>query len=437
MNLNKLKMTYAALMLAVLFLCIAEWGSCFSSPPKDSDGNPSNSEDKEYSMIHIKRQKEFQKIGEQNQVKNYEENYDASICFDPFPWTGMESFNLNNTSSNNERVKRSLDYLGKNRKDRVLDKTEEESLNPSYDTFRDLRKDNGFIDKTKFILKFHKGFSPVFAILRPRRTGKSMCLKMLKEFYCLPSIDFASYDPETRKHSNSTFTAKSTFENTFVLNSTARKEAYEDEDWKKESDLFIIDNMNQWPVIFVDMLPMKLSCPPPSLSEIQELLSTEVIKKTFKEHEDVLYALMIEEACDSLYGDWSKNSYQRLIKDLRLDNIKNVKGKIRKLWKRFGKGMDPDTQEFYRLYKGKPPYKQVSKSLRLLSEILHDFYDKQVIVLVDEHDTPAMRLYSNSSLDNPEGNAEIITSIHCYAKTIADLLENSCKSNEFRHKFLM
>jgi hypothetical protein len=58
-------------------------------------------------------------------------------------------------------------------------------------------------------------------------------------------------------------------------------------------------------------------------------------------------------------------------------------------------------------------------------------------VLVDEHDIPAMHLYSNSSLDNPEGNAEIITSIHHYAKTIADLLENSCKSNVFRHKFLM
>jgi hypothetical protein len=260
---------------------------------------------------------------------------------------------------------------------------------------------------------------------------------MLKEFYCLPSIDFASYDPETRKHSNSTFTAKSTFENTFVLNSTARKEAFEDEKWKKESDLFIIDNMNKWPVIFVDMLPIDPGCPSPSLSEIQELLSTEVIQKTFEEHEDVLYALMIEEACDSLYGDWSKNSYQRLIKDLRLDKIKDVRGKIRKLWKRFGKEMDPDIQEFYRLYKGKPPYKHVTKSLRLLSKILYNFYKKRVIVLVDEHDTPTMHLYLKISLDNPEGNAEIITSIHHYAETIASLLKNSCKSNEFRHKFLM
>jgi hypothetical protein len=47
MSLDKLKMTYAALMLAVLFLCIAEWGSCFSSPPKDPDGSISNNEDKE------------------------------------------------------------------------------------------------------------------------------------------------------------------------------------------------------------------------------------------------------------------------------------------------------------------------------------------------------------------------------------------------------
>jgi hypothetical protein len=319
----------------------------------------------------------------------------------------------------------------------VLNKDIDKSLESCYKAFRSLERANGFIDKTEFILKFHIELSPVTAILRPRRTGKSMCLKMLKEFYCLPRIDFDSYDPETKKHSNSNFTAKSTFERTFVFNSTARKEAFKSEAWKKESDLFIIDNMNKWPVIFVNMHSIDFGCPSPSLSEIQELLSIEVIQKTFEEHEDVLFALMAEKACSLKYKEVTRETYLRLLKDHKIDNNKTLSAKIDTLWDNYGEKMNPDIQKFYRFYRGMPPYRHVTQSLELLSKILRGFYEKLVIVLVDEHDTPTMDLYSKVSLDNPDGNAEIITSIHNYAETVTKLLAKCCKYDEDTDRFLM
>jgi hypothetical protein len=54
---------------------------------------------------------------------------------------------------------------------------------PGYDTFRDLRSSILFVDKTDFILKFDQGFPKATCILRPRRSGKSLAIKMLQEFY--------------------------------------------------------------------------------------------------------------------------------------------------------------------------------------------------------------------------------------------------------------
>jgi hypothetical protein len=423
MILNKLKMTHASFILAVFCICVVKMGFCFSDPPSNQKGTITSIHDGNVDLNPEKMNKDFNNYGEidlQEQSSN------------PYPLPSDT-----NDPSPSEKVTAPSDIPSKDRLIKMLKKNTNKSLNPSYDTFRDLRKDNGFIDKTEFILKFHKELFPVTAILRPRRTGKSMGLNMLKEFYCKPKIDIASYDPETRKHNNSNFTAKSTFENTFVLNSTARKEAFEGEDWKKESDLFIIDHMNKWPVIFVDMFPIDFGSKIPSHNKIEEKLSTEVIQKTFEEHEDVLFALMTEKACSLIYKRINRENYLKMLKYLDIDDNEDLSAKIDTLWDNYGEKMNPDIQKFYKFYRGMPPYDSVSESLRLLSKILYKFHKKQVIVLVDEHDTPTMHLYSKISLDNPEGNAEIITSIHHYAETVANLLKNSCKSNVFRHQFLM
>jgi hypothetical protein len=76
--------------------------------------------------------------------------------------------------------------------------------------------------------------------------------------------------------------------------------------------------------------------------------------------------------------------------------------------------------------------------LKTLTKILKGFYGKEVIVLVDEHDSPVQRLYENISLDNPEDNIEVMESINCYSKTLTDILKAVAKGNaDYTKKFLM
>jgi hypothetical protein len=264
-----------------------------------------------------------------------------------------------------------------------------------------------------------------------------MLLNMANEFCSVPKIDFDSYDPKTKRHNNSTFTAKSTFERTALFDRTVTKGIIDEKTYHNDSESFIRDNMNKWPVIFVNMHSLKLGSPSPSLSKIQEKLSTTVIQETFEKHEDVLFALMVEEACTLEYKRLNRESYLKLLKYLDIADNKGLSSKIRILWGNYGKEMDEDVQKFYRFYKGMPPYDSVADSLKFLSKILHDFYKQKVIVLVDEHDVPALHMYSEISLDKPENNTKIIDSIHFYAKTITDLLDNVCKYNQNRERFLM
>jgi hypothetical protein len=264
-----------------------------------------------------------------------------------------------------------------------------------------------------------------------------MLLKMANEFCSMPKIDFDSYDPETRDYKNRTFIAKSTFERTALFDRNLTKDIIDKISTHNDSESFIRDNMNKWPVIFVNMHSLKLGSPSPSLSEIQEKLSTTVIQETFQQHEDVLFARMAEMVCMIKYDDLSKDSFQRLMKDLNMDKIEDMETKITKLWLRYGEKMTQKIKKFYKFYSGEPPYDSVADSLKLLSEILNDFYKQKVIVLVDEHDAPAIHMYAKISLNSTEGNAKIIDSIHCYAETITNLLDNVCKYNDNLKKFLM
>jgi hypothetical protein len=264
-----------------------------------------------------------------------------------------------------------------------------------------------------------------------------MLLKMANEFCSMPKIDFDSYDPKTKRHNNSTFTAKSTFERTALFDRNETKDIIDKISTDNDSESFIRDNMNKWPVIFVNMHFLKFGSPSPSLSEIQEKLSTEVIRQAFKDHEDVLFARMAEKACSLKYKEVTRETYLRLLKDHKIDDNKDLSSRITTLWDNYGEKMDPIIQKFYKFYKGMPPYDSVADSLKLLSEILNDFYKQKVIVLVDEHDAPAIHMYAEISLNSTEGNAKILESIHWYAKTITNLLDNVCKYNENFERFLM
>jgi hypothetical protein len=224
-----------------------------------------------------------------------------------------------------------------------------------------------------------------------------------------------------------------------VWDQTVRKEVFEDYVTDpKDSGSFIDDHMNKWPVIWVSMYSVRFGSPSPSLSEIQEKLSIKVVQQTFKEHEDVLFILMVEKACSLKYKEVTRETFLKILKDHKIEEQKSLSAKIGILWDNYGKEMDPDIQKFYKFYRGMPPFDSVTDSFKLLSEILHEFYGRKVIVLVDEHDAPVQDMYSEISLDNPEGNADIITSINNYSKTLAKLLGDVCKDNEMNtERFLM
>jgi hypothetical protein len=123
-----------------------------------------------------------------------------------------------------------------------------------------------------------------------------------------------------------------------------------------------------------------------------------------------------------MYGSYSKKNIEKLYSDLKLHSCQDMKDKINAMWDFIGEDMDPEIQKFYRFYTGRPPYDSVKESLLLLSKILREFYDKKVIVLVDEHDAPLQKLYTQISLNKTEDNTELMKSINIYTETITEVL---------------
>jgi hypothetical protein len=439
MILIKSMMTHAALILVALVLWYVQWGSCLSDSPANN-GNSDTSGDQE---IEVDPPEEWlktrQDIKVKTQLKNLGRSFSLSSDICDSSSTGKQNeVSQEYSSSRTKDKEQKLWYMGKVKLERALSRKQSVPSEENYETFRDLVESDGFIDKTNFTIAFMEELHYATAILKPRRTGKSLVLKMLKEFFGKPRIDVDSYDPITRDHRNSTYTAKSTFVRTLVWDPAVRREVLKGIHIKKDSDSFIDDHMNKWPIIWVSMFSLQFSPPSPSLSEIEEKLSTEVVQETFKEHEDVLFIKMAEMACFIKYKKVTKEIFLKILKDHKIEEKKSLSAKIEILWDIYGEKMTLKIKKFYKFYKGMPPFNNVMDSLKLLSEILHDFYDRKVLVLVDEHDAPAHDMYSKISLDRPEGNADIIDSINNYADTLVKLLGNVCKDNEkYTRKFLM
>jgi hypothetical protein len=323
MNLNKSMMTHAALILIALVLWYVEWGSCLSDPPT-KDGNSDNSVAQEIDPPE-EWLKARQDIKFKTQLKIFGRSF--SLSSDSSSTGKQNEVSQEDPSSRAKDKKEKLWYMGNKRLDRALSGRKSISSEENYETFKDLVESDGFIDKTNFTITFMEELHYATAILRPKRTGKSSALKMLKEFFSKPRIDIDSYDPITRDHKHSTYTAKSTFVRTLVWDPAVRREVIKDINPKVDSDTFIDDHMNKWPVIWVSMFSLQFSPPSPSLSEIEEKLSTEVVRKTFKEHEDVLFILMVKEACYIKYKRVTKETYEAIWTDYELAGAEGLSNK--------------------------------------------------------------------------------------------------------------
>jgi hypothetical protein len=100
--------------------------------------------------------------------------------------------------------------------------------------------------------------------------------------------------------------------------------------------------------------------------------------------------------------------------------------------------MDEEDKTFYRLYMGEPPFEDIESSLQFLTEYLKNFFAKKVIVLVDEHDAPALSMYDKMNLTDPIQCKETMEAIKRYSDTITSILKNVAKYNEnYTERFLM
>lgn len=268
----------------------------------------------------------------------------------------------------------------------------------------------------------------------------------------MPRVDLDSYDPITKHHKSETFTAKSTFKDTLIWDSEYRKKVFEiiaedqgedeDEGGNKNEDgaSFIDDNMNKWPVIVFDLHPLSFLSSTPSDSEIHQQFCTEVIYKMYKKYDYILLIKLIEQAClenKEKGKSVTREDFQKFMKQFQISSERNVPDTISQLWDKYGDKLDTRYKEFYRFYAKEPPYTNTTQSLSILVDVLSDFYKKEVIVLVDEHDTPLQHFYKHISLSTPERNAKIMGSINSFTEILTDTLKKVAKQAPKVKKFLM
>jgi hypothetical protein len=196
--------------------------------------------------------------------------------------------------------------------------------------------------------------------------------------------------------------------------------------------------MNKWPVIVVDLQNINFTSNFPTQNDIERELWNSIIKQAYAQFDYVLLIDLIDNICLEKHGAFSKENFERVYADFKLDSYENIEKQIDVLWDFIGKKVDPDIQEFYGIYSGNPPLKYIRTSLQLLTKILKGFFGKKVIVLVDGLDTPAQHYYKKISLSNPKDNAKFMKSISLYSEAITNILMSVGKGNaDYTKKLLM
>jgi hypothetical protein len=310
------------------------------------------------------------------------------------------------------------------------------SMENGIEKFEDLRKKLGFIDKTKFILDFHYELEEATCILRPRRSGKTMAIEMLNEFYWVPKIDVKSYNPDTKEHANMNCTAKDAFKGTFVYDQNSRKEFWEKYE-KSEEDTFIEDNMNKWPVIRFHFGCVNFGSSNPTQKEINEKFFRNPIKDAFAKYEYVIFLRLAEEVWKIKYGAFSNETYQKFLRNCNLYSRKYIENEVGNLWHRFEKELPAWLKEFFRIfYDGKTSYEDIETPLKTVIKIISEFYNKPVIILVDGHDSPIQDLFWHI-MDYPKDNKKTPELIRRASNSINRIFKAVGKGNQYVKKLLM
>jgi hypothetical protein len=266
---------------------------------------------------------------------------------------------------------------------------------------------------------------------------------MVKQFYCVPRIDIRSYDPITKDHKNAEKTSEFLFEGTFIDDHATWRRFWELKKNLKiiglrDKDEFFKQNMNKFPVVTLDFFGIRFEPEGLTRSEIYKKFLNKVIIPAFRQYDYVLFLYMAQEICEWKYGNFSKESIERLYTDFRLNASIDMGSRISKLWSKFKNQMPEWMKVFYSLYSGDCSDPSIIEvSLFTLTEILERFYGRKVIVLVDEHDAPVQEMHKLLSSDDLAKNNEVMKAIKLISDSITDILKNVGKSNPHLEKFLM
>ncbi len=183
--------------------------------------------------------------------------------------------------------------------------------------FRRLRELHAYyVDKTMMIGEFLDSPYQITLITRPRRFGKTLNMSMLAEFL------------------DCTTDSKAIFEGTKISRT----------EWMEE--------LNQYPVIFLSFLNVKSDCS----KGLLELLG-ETVKKEYERYSSLIDA--------SALPDREKEKFSEIYRNLA--DIRNV--------------------ESWRIC--------IIESIRTLCEVLRLYYGKNVYLFIDEYDTPFMSANTN------------------------------------------
>ena len=85
--------------------------------------------------------------------------------------------------------------------------------------------------------------------------------------------------------------------------------------------------------------------------------------------------------------------------------IKGISSKLSTVYKQFRYILDSDRmleidkEDFFEIYMKKAPPESLCYALQKLTEFLHQYYDKEVVVLVDEYDYPVIQAWQNGFYD--------------------------------------
>ncbi|WP_060496550.1 AAA family ATPase [Fusobacterium polymorphum] len=217
-----------------------------------------------------------------------------------------------------------------------------------------IEEDFYYFDKTKFIDEIIKDGAQVKLFTRPRRFGKTLNMSMLKYFFDIKKAD------ENRK----------LFRDLYIEKTDSFKE------------------QGQYPVVFLslkDLFDIK------EAEENRKIFKDLYIEKTESFKEQGQYPVIFLSLKDLKARTW----------EIMEKDIKSTVASLFSEYKYLLKDLDKfDTITFENVIMKNIELENLKEILKFLTKILYEKYNKKVIVLVDEYDSPLVSAYTNGYYEN-------------------------------------